>query len=115
MGFSELEIANIKDTINKFLIKRRPPLQVRDQVDLSYKIVKNSIQILEIRPQWDNPKIINETPIAKTTFNTSENCWEVFWMRSDSRWLRYDPNPKVKSLDSFLSIVDKDEYCCFWG
>jgi len=115
MGFNELEIKNINSSMDKFMKRRRPPVQIRDQVDLLYKIVNNSIEIFEIRPQWDNPDIINEIPIAKTTFAKSKNCWKILWMRSDLRWHSYDPVPEVKTFDNFLSIVDKDEYCCFWG
>ena len=115
MSFSEIEIKNISRSINAFMKKRRPPVEDRDQVDLLYKIVNNSIEIFEIRPQWDNPNATNEIPIAKTTFVKSKDCWKIFWMRSDLKWHAYFPDSEVETLDQFLAIVEEDEDCCFWG
>jgi hypothetical protein len=43
MAFTISEIDMIKKEMDAFILKRRPPENVRNQVDLSYKIDKQSI------------------------------------------------------------------------
>jgi hypothetical protein len=45
--------------------QHRPPPHIRNEVDLSYRIKDQSI---EIRPLWNNPQKIIEEMIAKTTY-----------------------------------------------
>jgi len=33
----------------------------------------------------------------------------------DLEWHGYGPAPEVRSLEAFLNVVDRDEYCCFVG
>ena len=56
-----------------------------------------------------------EHPVAKATFVRTKNRWHVFWMRQDLKWHGYEPNLEVHSLEAFLNVVDRDEYCCFFG
>ncbi len=95
--------------------KRRPPVHVRAQLDIGFRIEGQSIEIFEIRPMWRNPEQKNEIPIAKTTFVASQKIWRVFWQRADLKWHRFGPNPEVHSLEEFLDIVDRDENGCFFG
>jgi hypothetical protein len=36
-------------------------------------------------------------------------------MRQDLKWHAYQPHPVAKSINEFLSVVEKDEYHCFYG
>ena len=93
----------------------RPPLHIRHELDISYKIENQSIILLEIRPSFRNPLELTEEPYAKTTFVKSENNWKVYWMRGNLKWTLYGPKPKVKTLKDFLNIVEEDKYHCFKG
>jgi hypothetical protein len=115
MAFDPLQTLEVIEAMENFLSKRRPPEEIRNKVDLGYKIEDQSILILEIRPQWNDPSIIREQPIAKATFVKSKNKWKVFWMRSDLKWHSYSPKPTVKSVRDFTKLVEEDEYHCFWG
>ncbi len=115
MAFSEIETKRIEKEMEEFLTAQRPPEQLRNQVDLGYRIDNQSVVIFEIRPQWDDKSKKIEPPIAKTTFLKSRNEWHVYWFRSDMKWHRYEPHPTVKKLKDFLRVVIEDEYCCFWG
>ena len=95
MAFNDIERARIERDIANFMERRRPPPH--------------------IRPEWQNPKQKMEHPVAKATFVRTQNLWRVFWMRSDLKWHSYEPNAVVRSLDAFLAVVDRDEYCCFFG
>lgn len=95
--------------------RRRPPPHIRPKLDIGYRITGQSVEIFEIRPDWQNPAVTMETPVAKATFVRSQNRWRVFWMRRDLNWHGYEPNLEVASLQAFLNVVDRDEFYCFFG
>ena len=45
----------------------------KDQLDFGYRIDGQNVYLFEIRPRWDKPEEITETPVAKTTFIKSKN------------------------------------------
>ena len=115
MTFNDIERARIERDIAKFMERRRPPPHIRPELDFCYRISGHSVEIFEIRPEWQNPKQKMEHLVAKATFVRTQNVWRVFWMRSDLKWHGYEPNAVVRSLEAFLAVVDRDEYCCFFG
>lgn len=115
MAISEFEIKKCEKEIAAFLKLRRPPMHIRNELDLGYRIEGQSVEIFEIRPHWRDFSKKMETPVAKATFVKSETCWKIFWQRSDLKWRRYGPAPTVKLLADFLSIVAEDKYACFFG
>ena len=112
MAFTDIERARIERDIAKFMERRRPP---PPELDFGYRISCHSVEIFEIRPEWQNPKQKMEHPVAKATFVRTQNLWRVFWMRRDLKWHGYEPTPVVRSLEAFLAVVGRDEYCCFFG
>ena len=115
MAFSDLEQKHCERELARFMEQRRPPLHIRSQVDLGYRIHGQSIEVFEVRPAWRDPTSKTETPIAKVTYVRTKDRWRVFWMRADLKWHRYNPSPEVPSLQESLDIVDRDEYGCFFG
>ena len=115
MAISEFEIKKIEKEVGAFVEKRRPPPHIRDELDLGYRVKGQSVEIYEIRPRWRQPGEKIEEPVAKATYVKSQRVWKVYWQRADLKWHRYDPNPVVESLQEFLSLVDHDEYACFFG
>jgi hypothetical protein len=116
MALSEIEVARVKRALDSFMRIRRPPPNIRAQLDLGYRISGQSVEIFEIRPVWRGlPDERNESAIAKSTFVRSRNVWRVFWKRRDLKWHSYEPASEVKSIDDFLSLVAEDRYACFFG
>ena len=115
MAFTKEELEQYRKVINAYIETRRPPVHLRNQVDLSFRIQNQSIEILEIRSRFNDPRKTVETPIAKTTWVQSQQVWHIFWQRADMKWHRYDPLPEVKTLDKFIDVVEADEYGCFYG
>ena len=113
-----LDIVNYVDTIqtmDNFIIKIRPAEEIREQLDISYKIEKQSIIIFEIRPNWRDANLKMESGIAKATFVKSDKLWKIFWMRADLKWHSYKPKPVVGDVSIFLKTVEEDKHGCFWG
>ncbi len=116
MALSELEAARVRKAVEAFMAKRRPPLNIRSQVDLGSRISGQSVEIFEVRPAWKGrPGEKLEHPFAKATFIRSRGVWRVFWLRQDLKWHSYGPMPEVKSAEEFLQLVTDDAHACFFG
>ncbi|MCL9777627.1 DUF3024 domain-containing protein [Vibrio methylphosphonaticus] len=115
MAFSEIEQKRHEKAVEVYLDSRRPPIEIRNQLDLGYRIDGQSIEIFEVRPKWNNPSEQMESPIAKVRFNKSGNEWKIYWMRSDLKWHLYEPTPTVNSLEVFFEVLNADVYGSFWG
>ncbi len=68
MAFSEFETKKYEKAVKAFIAKNRPLSNIRKELDLSYRLNGQSIEIFEVRPRWDNPKEIMESPVAKATY-----------------------------------------------
>jgi hypothetical protein len=115
VAFNDLDRKRIENAMAAFLTKHRPPPHIRPQLDIGYRLIEQSVEIFEIRPQWDNPSIIREHPFAKATYVRTQSLWKVYWKRADLKWHGYEPASTVKSIEEFLTAVDADPYGCFFG
>ncbi|GGK17003.1 DUF3024 domain-containing protein [Luteimonas terricola] len=116
MAFSELETKRVEKAVGKFVEEHRPPPHIRHELDLSYRINGQSVEIFEVRPRWRGaPGKTMEQPVAKATIVRTTNLWKVFWMRADLKWHAYPPTPQVGTVDRFLSLVAEDKHACFFG
>ncbi|WP_432470216.1 DUF3024 domain-containing protein [Amphritea sp. HPY] len=115
MTISEFEIKRCEKELDKFLAETRPPAHMRDQLDLGYRIDNQSVEIFEIRPQWDDPANKMESAVAKATYSKKEKIWKVYWQRQDMKWHSYKPEPKVKHIEDFISLITEDAHACFFG
>lgn len=105
----------IAKRVEKFIEKKRPPEEIRSKLDYGYSYKKSTVEIFEIRPQWDDNNIIHHHSFAKAKYVKSKNVWKIYWMRGNLKWAAYDPQPEVSTIDQFLEIVDQDAYHCFFG
>ena len=115
MAFDEFTTRRLEKTIDTFIEKHRPAPHIRKQLDLAYRIKAQSVEIFELRPRWQHPEEIMESPIAKTTYVKTQGVWKIYWMRQDLKWHSYPIKPEVRSFEAFLSEVAKDPSACFWG
>jgi hypothetical protein len=115
MAFTEKELERYRKIVGAYVEERRPPAHVRDQVDLSFRIYDQSIEIFEIRSVGRDSQRKVEIPIAKTTWVRTQKVWRIYWQRADMKWHGYTPQPEVKSLEEFIEVVKADEYACFFG
>lgn len=115
MAISEFEIKRCEKALGKFMAKHRPPAHIRNEIDIGSRIEDQSVEIFEIRPQWDNPSKKIEHPIAKATYLKTEKLWKIYWKRSDLKWRSYIPFPTASTLEEFLNAVGEDKHCCFFS
>lgn len=115
MPLSEFEIKRIEKIVGQFVKKIRPNPEIRNKVDISFTIAEQSFEIMEIRPQWNDPGKKIESSIAKGTYVKSTKIWKLYWKRADMKWHRYEPFPESKSLEEILEVIAQDKHGCFWG
>ncbi len=115
MALDDIERKKIERALEAYLAKRRPPSHIRHKLDFGWRLSNQSVELFEIRPQWDDPSVIRNHPFAKATYVKTQGLWKVYWKRADLKWHGYQPKPEVASVEQFLAIVDADEYGCFFG
>lgn len=52
MDLSEIELARVRKALDAFMAKRRPPVHIREKLDLGSRISGQSVEIFEVRPAW---------------------------------------------------------------
>jgi hypothetical protein len=115
LGFSEFELKRYHTLLDEYIKSIRPPIDIREQLDIAYRIENQSIFIFEIRPEFQNPNSKIEIEVAKSTYIRTQNRWKIFWMRSDLKWHGYEPDLFVDSIEEVIEIIKSDDYACFWG
>ena len=103
------------ESLENYIFRIRPNEELRDKIDIAYKIENQSVIIYEIRPHYIKSEIKIESKIAKTTFVKAKNYWKLFWFKSDLKWHIYKPHSTVKDIKEFVTLVEEDKYGCFWG
>lgn len=115
MALSEFEIRRMEKLVGEYVEHRRPPVHIRAQMDLSFRISGQSFEIFTIRPLWNDPDQQVESAVAKATWVRSKKIWKLFWMRSNMKWYPHTPCPEAGSLEEALDIIEQDAHACFWG
>jgi hypothetical protein len=115
MAFDELTRHRVIKAIAAFVKSHRPPPSIRKELDLSYRLTNQSVEIFEIRPRWQHPDETIECPVAKATFVKTQDVWKIYWMRQDLKWHSYPLLPEVNFIEEFLEEVALDPSACFWG
>jgi hypothetical protein len=115
MAISEFEIKRVEKIMEGYLARTRPPVQIRNELDIGYRIENQSVELFEVRPDFKDPSTKIEHAIAKATYLKREGIWKIYWMRADLKWHRYEPVPEADNLEEFLSVIEDDHHGCFYG
>ena len=115
MAVSEFEIKRIEKIMEGYLEKNRPPVHIRNELDIDYRIENQSVELFEVRSAFRRPDEKIEHSIAKATYVKREKEWRLYWMRADLKWHRYEPVPEVNNLEEFIQVIEEDTHGCFYG
>lgn len=113
MAFNDLDRKRVEKQVDTFIESRRPPVELRDQLDLAYRLDGQTIDIFEKRRSLRGHPV--ETPVARLRFVKSRKAWKLYWMRADLKWHGYEPFPESPSLEVLLREIDEDPNACFFG
>lgn len=115
MALNEPERKRVEKAVSAFIERLRPAPHIRPKLDFGFRVSGQSVELFEIRPQWDRPQVKRELPFAKATFVHTQGVWKVYWKRADLQWHSYEPASRVAAVEDFLAVVQKDEHGCFFG
>ena len=65
LALTEFERKRCEKSLADFMARRRPLPHLREQLDIGYKIEGQSIEIFEIRPDWKDACVRQESPWPK--------------------------------------------------
>ena len=94
--------------VQKYIEQKRPPIELRDQVDIGYTFEEGILEIYEIRPKWKSINVKVKTSVARVKYFKSRKLWRIYWMRGSGKWEMYESNEGVKDLSEFFKILDED-------
>lgn len=115
MALSEFENKKWEKELQAYIETIRPPSHMRNEVDIQFKIDGQNIFIFEVRPSFQDPNEMIETPVIKGRYFKSRKEWTIYWQRTDLKWHIYETHPSASSLSELLNVLKTDEYGCFWG
>jgi hypothetical protein len=115
MPLHDLERRRIENSLSAFIKKIRPAPHIRPELDFDFNISGQSVELVEVRPQWDDKTVVHRRPFAKATFVRTQGVWKIYWLRQTLKWHSYEPNPEVTSIEQFLFVVEADRHACFFG
>lgn len=115
MALSPEQMQECLRAVGEFIEKRRPPPEIRSQLDFRAHIRNFTVDLVEVRPVWNNPQESRETPIARIRWVASQGVWRLYWMRQDLKWHAYPNLPETSSLAEALAEIDADPSGCFFG
>lgn len=113
MAFNDLEYYSVKKEVAAFVESIRPPVYVRNELDIVFTIDDQSIEIGEKRPVWRGE--LGEFSVitsAKITYVRTNNVWKLYWKRASLKWELFHT---TDTLTDALEKVRTDEYGCFFG
>ena len=102
MAFSEFEIHRYTKVVDAYIESKRPPVHIRKELDIGFRLEDQSIEIYEVRPAFHNPDERIERTVFKTTYVKSSDLWKIFWMKRDLKWHGYEPDTKSTRLKMHL-------------
>ena len=73
MALTEFESTRVEMLVSAYVESRRPPVALRSQVDLAFRMVGQSVEIFELRSGFRDPASTVEESVAKATFVRKEN------------------------------------------
>lgn len=104
----------IEVKIQEAIEKMRPPIDIRNQLDLGFTFKNNVVLFFEIRPSFRDPKEIMHHSIAKIKYVKTKNIWKLYWMRGNLTWLEYHTSD-FSTVENAFKVIKADKEGCFFG
>jgi Protein of unknown function (DUF3024) len=111
MSFAEFLKKLIETKLNDYC-ERRIPVDARDKLRLTYKIIGYKVYLIEMRPY---STLSAETPIAQYRLDRDTQKWSLVSIDGNDRWHLYDLIKPSTDFDDMLVALDNDKTGTFWG
>jgi len=109
MALPEVEQARVRELLEAFCLARSG-----DSVHLEYHVRGNRVTIVESRPLFIDPSIMNSVSVAQFEFSAEQQVWTLFWYDRKNRRQPYPTGRNRDTLEMLLSEVASDPTGIFW-
>ena len=115
MAFSNEELGEIDSIISEWCLNK-VPVQLKSKIDYDYEIDGQAVSIFEVRPKWQgSPGEKSRHPVARFKYVKTSELWNIYWMRQTGKWQLYEPAEAECSLEDALTVIETDQFGCFFG
>ena len=109
MALSAEELLNVQEILDELCRSRSG-----EEVRVATHIRGNRITLVESRPLFIDPGVMNDVNVAQFEFDPDRQIWTLYWY---DRKNRRQPYPTGRNRDTFtklISEVDTDPTGIFW-
>jgi hypothetical protein len=109
MALPEEELYRVKELIEQLCQERSA-----ESVTLEYRIKGNRITLVESRPLFIDPSLLNCVNVAQFEFNPELQIWTLYWYDRKNRRQPYPTGRNRDTFDKLISEVAADPTGIFW-
>src|SRR5450631_3827200 len=103
MALPEVESLRVKELLELFCNAR-----TGESVRLEYQIRGNRVTLVESRPLFIDPGILNSVTVAQFEFSAEQQVWTLYWYDRKNRRQPYPTGRSRDTLEKLLAEVEVD-------
>jgi hypothetical protein len=109
MALPEEELHRVNELLDVFCRARSG-----DSVRVEYHARGNRVTLVESRPLFIDPRILNSVYVAQFEFNVELQSWSLYWYDRKNRRQPYPTGRNRETLEKLVAEVGKDPTGIFW-
>lgn len=109
MALPEVELKRVNELLEEFCRARSG-----DSVRLEYHTRGNRVTLVESRPLFIDPSMLNSVTVAQFEFNVDQQVWTLYWYDRKNRRQPYPTGRSRDTLEKLLVEVAADPTGIFW-
>ncbi|MDD2898726.1 MAG: DUF3024 domain-containing protein [Desulfuromonadaceae bacterium] len=109
MALPEQEMMRVKELLDDFCHRL-----TTDSVTLEYHIKGNRVTLIESRPLFVDPTVLNSVFVAQFEFNPEPQLWTLFWYDRRNRRQPYPTGRNRDTIEKLIAEVTHDPTGIFW-
>lgn len=109
MALPEEELHRVKELLEKLCRERSG-----DSVRLEYHARGNRVTLVESRPLFIDPDVVNSVNVAQFEFNPDLQLWNLYWYDRKNRRQPYPTGRNRDTLEKLVAEVGTDPTGIFW-
>jgi len=113
MALSDSEKQRVKRLLGHFC-EQRAALHIGESVSLSYAVNGNKVTLIETRPFFVDPGMLNHIKVAQFEYSPTSLIWTLYWYDRKNRRQPYPTGRNRDELEKLLAEVEADPTGIFW-
>jgi hypothetical protein len=109
MALPDKESARVDELLGAFCLARSGA-----SVTLSYQTRGNRVALVETRPLFIDPGILNSVNVAQFEFDPESQIWTLYWYDRKNRRQPYPTGRNRDTLEKLVAEVGADPTGIFW-